>query len=763
MLFKFQLDTSYLINECLNKNKICILTGNSGIGKKYIINSMECNYNKYPIIENSYTINDFFLQLMIFNDNLNTADISIGVGQNLQFSFSLIQMINKFSSFFKTNFQKAEEKIIKEIENLSKKNNLLLTIQLYKNTSQNLIDFICNNLTKLNIRIVLIIDIEDLSYLKLKSNFGKHEEVVIDCKKEDIYNEFEGLASREDTDKIVNLTNGNIKSIIEIYNYLNNSTTNIVDYAKENLKCIKEENDDAYLLLEFLSYFDGNFTQNEIKFIYQKLYDEFKVSSHLNRILKYILDKNILKEDNNAYVFVLTLFKQILKSTIKDNYFFYQSIGKCIEKLHPLDLYGQLYYYSLANDEYTNTIKFLLAIRLVRTHSDEKEINEIINTISNEVIKSITKKITVAYNAFYFSRFDDAIKLLQQINISEESIFTNEADYLLGLCYWKKASEFKLQANQILESIIEDPNTFEETALLSKMALLSIYSNDAQYHSKNILSLYKELKNQIRDKIETDNDYIILLNILRRKSNCVFSSKHCIGELEKSLDYFSQHKLVFHEEFAMSLCNFSAVSLNLGSFEKCYNLFSTLNWSDFDGAYKVYNFNNYILSKYFVNKNINKDINDFEIIIETNNISVDSKILTYINLAGLKACNGKLNEAKQIYTKVKKLNNDYDDYFVYFINTNLCVISLLENDLIKASEYLNKCDFVPELFSAYEKQYLRTRNETLHRLVKSNRKDFTQDEIAKELEYSFNKYITNDVGFFSRPILFSDIQFWTEN
>ena len=226
MLFKFQLDTSYLINECLNKNKICILTGNSGIGKKYIINSMECNYNKYPIIENSYTINDFFLQLMIFNDNLNTADISIGVGQNLQFSFSLIQMINKFSSFFKTNFQKAEEKIIKEIENLSKKNNLLLTIQLYKNTSQNLIDFICNNLTKLNIRIVLIIDIEDLSYLKLKSNFGKHEEVVIDCKKEDIYNEFEGLVSREDTDKIVNLTNGNIKSIIEIYNYLNNSTTN---------------------------------------------------------------------------------------------------------------------------------------------------------------------------------------------------------------------------------------------------------------------------------------------------------------------------------------------------------------------------------------------------------------------------------------------------------------------------------------------------------------------------------------------------------
>lgn len=763
MLFNFQLDASYLINEYLNNNKIFILTGNRGIGKKYIINNMECNYNKYPIIENAYTINEFFSQLIIFNDNMSIADISIGVGQNLQFAFSLTQIMYKFSSFFKADFQKAEDKVIKELENLSKKNKLLLSIQLYKNTSQNLIDFICNDLTKLNVKIILIIDAEDINYLKLKSNLGKHNEIIVDCKKEDIYNEFEGITPREDTDRIIDLTDGNIKSIIEIYNYLNKNTTNIVDYIKENLKIIKEEKYDAYLLLEFLSYFEKNFTQSEIKFIYQKLYDEFKVSSHLNHILKYILDKNILKENNDAYIFVLTVFKQILKSDSKNNTVFYQTIGKCIKKLHPLDLYGQLYYYSLADDEYVNTIKFLLTIRLARAHNNKKEINELINTISNKTIKNITKKMIEAYEAFYSSKFDDAIKLLQQINVSEESIFTNESDYLLAICYWKKSNEFKSQANQILEAVIEDSNAFEETVLLSKMTLLSIYSNDAQYHDKNILSLYKELKNQIRDKMETDNDYVILLNILRRKSNCVFSSKQCLDELEKSLSYFSQYKFIFPEEFAMSLCNYSAISLNLGNFEKCCNLYETLNWSDFYGVYKVYNFNNYILSKYFGCKDLNKDINVFEKIIETNDISVDTKILTYINLAGLRACNGELSEAKQIYTRAEKLNNDYDDYFIYFINTNLCVISLLENNFIRAAEYLNKSNFIPELFSAYEKQYLRTRNEILYTLVKSNRKDFTLNEISQQLEKSFNKYITNDVKFFSKPILFSDIQFWTEN
>ena len=436
-----------------------------------------------------------------------------------------------------------------------------------------MIDFICNNLTKLNINIILIIDSEDINYLKLKSNLGEYNEIIVDCKKEDIYKEFEGITPREDIDRIIELTNGNIKSIIEIYNYLNNSTTNIFDYIKVNLKVIKEEKYDAYLLLEFLSYFEKNFTQSEIKFIYQKLYDEFKVSSNLNYILKYVLDKNILKENNDAYIFVLTVFKQILKSDTKNNKMFYQTIGKCIQKLHPLDLYGQLYYYSLADDEYINTIKFLLAIRLVRAHNNKKEINELINTISDKTIKNITKKMVEAYGDFYSSKFDDAIKLLQQINVSEDSIFTNESDYLLAICYWKKSNEFKSQVNQILEAIIEDSNAFEETVLLSKMTLLSIYSNDAQYHDKNILSLYKELKKQIRDKMETDNDYVILLNILRRKSNCVFSSKQCLDELEKSLNYFSQYKFIFPEEFAMSLCNYSAISLNLGNFEKCCNLY----------------------------------------------------------------------------------------------------------------------------------------------------------------------------------------------
>lgn len=123
MLFNFQLDASYLINESLNNNKIFILTGNRGVGKKYIINNMECDYNKYPIIENAYTINEFFSQLIIFTDNLSIADISVGVGQNLQLSFSLTQIMYKFSSFLNLIFKKQKIKLLKSSKIFQRKTN----------------------------------------------------------------------------------------------------------------------------------------------------------------------------------------------------------------------------------------------------------------------------------------------------------------------------------------------------------------------------------------------------------------------------------------------------------------------------------------------------------------------------------------------------------------------------------------------------------------------------------------------------------------
>ena len=226
-MFNYQLEASYLINEYLQDNKICILSGKSGIGKKYLIREIECDFNKYPIIENAYTIKDLYSQLLFFNNEQVNANLDIGVGNTIQANISITQILNKFQSFIKSDFNNLEDKIVNELNNITKKNNLLFSIQLYKNTSDNLIDFIFNRLIGLDIHLIIIVDEEDAIYLKKKINFQSIPNVIVDCKIDEINSIFEDLLSKNDIKKMLSMTCGKIKYIIEIYNYLTTIFTSL--------------------------------------------------------------------------------------------------------------------------------------------------------------------------------------------------------------------------------------------------------------------------------------------------------------------------------------------------------------------------------------------------------------------------------------------------------------------------------------------------------------------------------------------------------
>lgn len=769
-MFRFQMNASYLINEYLQNNNICIIFGKKGVGKKYLIENMEFEYDRFPIVENAYTVKDFYSQLLVFKTENNTVDLEIGIGNPIQTTIPISQILNKFRNFIKSDFDNLENKVTNELDILAKKNNLLLPIQLYKNTSNNLLNLIFNRLTNLDIKILIIVNEEDLIYLKQKIDFDSIPNVILDYQIEDIYFEFEDLLSKNDIEKIISLTSGEIKYVIEIYNYLqNNPTTDFTDYTKLKISQIQDSNHDAYCLLEFLSYFENDFSRNEIKYIYNQLYDEFKISSELNILLNYIIDNHILEENNSFYRFILSIFKQILKQNETENKKFYKVLGDCIKEIYPLDLDAQLYYYSKADNEYLNIVKWFIVIRLARDKNIEDESINIINTIEDMHIKQMAIIMVDAYKCFYESNYSKALNILSEISVSEDSKISNEVNYLTALCYWKKSGEFKSGAYKLLEAIISDPNTFEETILLSKMALLSIYTNDAQYHNANVLKLYTELKNYINERIIDDKDYNLLLNILRRKSNCVFPSKQCINDLKSSFYYFNEYKNVFSQEFAMSLCNYCAALLNLGEFDKCLDCYKEINWESLNNTYKLYNFNNYLLSEFFANNakvsfNIIEDINKYELLLNTYQMSTDTRILTYINIAGLKIYEGKYYEAESIYKTAEKLNNGYDDYFNYLINMNKCVIAIVNNDYTNAEVLFNQINNIPDLFSVYEKQYLRKRNEVFSKVIKNRKHSLTINSISEiinsELEEAF---ITNNAKFFSSAILFSDIQFWTDN
>jgi len=770
MLFDYQLNASYLINDCLKNNKIFILSGENGIGKKYIINHIESDYNIFPIIENVYSVKDFLSQIIVFKNYSNQMEFELGVGQAFQVNVPVSQIIDKFSSFIKSDFNNLENKVINEINSLAKNNNFLLPIQLYKNTSERLVNFLCNEITKLDIRIILIIDSEDINTLKYKGRLPDIPSVIVECKKENLYTEFNKYLSNTDIDQILKITSGKTKYIIELYKYLSlHPFSDYIEYTKLKFSNIKEENPDAYVLLEFLSYFESQFSINEIKYIYNKLYSDLKVYSSLNALVKYVLENNILKEDNSVYSFILSLFQQILRQNDKKQERFYLTLGKCVAELYPLDLNMQLFFYSKTEDKYTNIIRLLMCVRLARNQNTLVDTNEVLETIGDDTIKQIAITICKAYKCYYNCEYDNGIQLLSTIKISENSTITNEANYLLAICYWKKSSEYKLESYRILECIVDDSNTFEETIILAKMALLSIYANDAQYHQKNKLRLYNELKNYVLERMKDDKDYELLLGILRRKSNTVYPMVQCLSELENSYSYFLNNRYLFSEEFAMSLCNFSAALLSLGNFNKSVECYRNVKWETLHHSFKLYNFNNYILSLFFMNDNViderlMKLIKEFEELIKHCNTSTDTRILTYINLAGLMVYEGKYDKAIKLYQSAAKLNDNYDDYFIYFINTNLSVIDIINNDYLNAEKHHNECNFVPEIFSTYERQYIKSRNKILADIIKTRKSNITLEIISKKLSKGLNNaFITNNTSFFRSGVLFSDIQFWTDN
>ena len=267
-MFRFQMNASYLINEYLQNNNICIIFGKKGVGKKYLIENMEFEYDRFPIVENAYTVKDFYSQLLVFKTENNTVDLEIGIGNPIQTTIPISQILNKFRNFIKSDFDNLENKVTNELDILAKKNNLLLPIQLYKNTSNNLLNLIFNRLTNLDIKILIIVNEEDLIYLKQKIDFDSIPNVILDYQIEDIYFEFEDLLSKNDIEKA---NDGKVH---------NECLGKYIEVNRSKLS-LKDENDKSY------------------KFLYGVLENIKSKSS--SEIINLFIDKGLLNAKGKLY------------------------------------------------------------------------------------------------------------------------------------------------------------------------------------------------------------------------------------------------------------------------------------------------------------------------------------------------------------------------------------------------------------------------------------------------------------------------------
>lgn len=773
-LLNYQLETSYELTKSIDSNTITVLIGKHGLGKKHIIKTIETNYEKYPIITEVNNLNELYTQMLIYKNNKEYLDLSIGYGNNLQLSGTIISVYRTLKSFLTSDFSDVEKKIIQEFKDLIKKTNLLFSIQINKNITESLLDFIFNKLSVLDIRILLIIDDNDFEFLRSRLKNKVYKDVLLECQEKDLVSEFSDFIKKDDIKKLITLTDYAIKPILEIYKIFSESSNTMDDLpsveeiAENKISTTKNNNAEAYSLLEFLSFFEDVFTKEEIKAIHRHLQEELVLDSSLLPLLKHVTSEKILQENYDVYSFVLIIFKQIIKSTcIHDSKYYYEKLALCYRELYPLDLYNQYKYFERTESEYLDILIFRIVIRLLRS-KETFEVCEWTKKIKDIKSKSILKEIIDAYDAYNISKYEEATIILEKISPTLPDYIITEVNYLLGLCYWKSSENLKKHANKYFENIISNENAFEETVLLSKMALLSIYSNDQQYYkTRNIDSqrLYNDIKNFIIKRKENDKSYLVLYNILKRKVNCVYNYKRSATDLQESYEFFKGIFPVFSEEFYMSLCNYAAILLTSGETQQCYKLYkNNISFEMLTNEYILYNYNNYLIAKYFSAElnlfDLKKLTKDLDVI----NTSFDTQILIKINMASFYLIFNQTDTALKLYEEADLLNNGYDDYFEYLININKCCSFIIGKDYLKAKMSFEKSDFVPELYDNYDSQYIILRNAIIKNII-INKIEF--DNIVAMNEFITRtmegRFTTNNSTFFSRAVLFTDIQFWTDN
>ena len=773
-LLNYQLKTSYELLESIDTNAITVLRGKHGLGKKHIIKTIETNYEKYPIVTEVNNINELYTQMLTYKNNKTYLDLSLGYGNNLQLSSTIISVYRTIKSFLTTDFSDVEEKIIQEFKDLSQKTNLLLPIQINKNITERLLDFIFNKLSLLNIRILLIIDDNDFKFIQTRLENKIYQDVFLECQEKDLISEFSDFIKKDDIKKLIKLTDYDLKPILEIYKTISESSgvvnglSTVEKLAENKISTTKNYNIEAYSLLEFLSFFEDDFTKEELKTIHRHLQEELLIDSNLLPLLKYVTSEKILQENYDVYSFVLIVFKQIIKADcVHDSKYYYEKLALCYRELYPLDLYKQYKYFERTESGYLDILIFRIVIRLLRT-KETSEVYEWIKKIKGNETKTTLKKIADAYNAYNVSRYEDATLILEKISPSLPDYIVTEVNYLLGLCYWKCSESFKKYANKYFENIIGNENAFEETILLSKMALLSIYSNDQQYYKTNNINsqrLYNDIKNFIIKRKDNDKSYLVLYNILKRKANCVYNSKRSISDLQESFEFFRGIFPVFNEEFYMSLCNYAAILLTSGETEQCYKLYkSNISFDMLTNEYILYNYNNYLIAKCFSGELNLFDLKNLTRALNGIKTSFDTRILIKINIASLCLIFNQIDTALKLYEEADLLNNGYDDYFEYLININKCSSFIIGKDYIKAKKYFEKSDFVPELYDNYDSQYIISRNEIIKNII-INKIEFDNLESMNEFisRTMKEKFTTNNSTFFSKALLFTDIQFWTDN
>lgn len=748
-MFKSQKEIYDKLNEKispLSSDKIIFLSGKSGVGKSFVINSLKnsiqnrysspiCYLNGDSVCQNrdyycfKYALNNMTIKYeqrkkltIIASKTVSDIPYCGTVSQEiLSDIFDQFEIRQKQKNYFLND---DEQDIVYRLNYLfDKKDSLIIcdNIQYFDAKSLELLyllitseeetfDFLKNcqflfiyTESGENISPIIKKIIEEKVTVKYKISSIQFEEI------EEVLNVFNCKIHLDNEIKkiIFKLADGHLEVIKQIILQMNDSVSNLDSMAKssdakealdklitDKLSSLGASGCQISQVLEYASLIGKTFSNSELSQIVELNKQEFYDAINKSNEMELINTQNYYS--NFSHDIIQLLFK---KKAGRNLNHYYSRMKECIKELYPAD-YKQRIEIAENLGDIHEAIKLASLYYIKRKYAFDpnKEENYIQIISLNSEIKDFLDDMHSAYVEFNNENYEHVISILNHIVYLIPIELSAEKDILKSIALTKSLNDDKRQeAINCLDNYnLESLNNEGDLYLRILLAKISAYSHMSQ--TEDAKRCEKEIIKYLEPKQYYDDTARTLIYILYRKANSMHECNYAEKYINKSVVYFAplpgQKAPLNPIQYLMSLGNHAGILIECGKFDEAYIEIKKAQNLVRDNSIKFPRLhiidNNYLLSVYLSdNSQKGQILEAYKKLLylpqNADNIFIQS------NYCALLAVNGEPQKACDMLEEIKsKLPLISEKFYESCIYNNLLVLKLYFKQYEEAEQLLNE-------------------------------------------------------------------------
>lgn len=787
MIYRHLIKKQEEVFEALTNNKNVLITGESGTGKTYVLQSLKGQFDSglteviyiYGVKQPQQPFEEF-TQMKVMSEKKWLLDFETSIkNANIEAKVKTTQnttlgIRNKLYNYFHSA--------------LKKKHCILIIddFQFWKQESISLLKILVNEYRfyKKGMTFCIITQERFISDFTTDViiNFQSPRNEQINDMFED--NNINGLDSKK-IDFVGRITNHNLSRISLIIQsccsnpeLLNNifsqkdSEEFFLSLLKKSFESINECEMQRKKVLDILCYsaligMEAN---------YEDLF--YFIGTSKTHIMQ-LLDNDVIKKwvsvENNKirYLddFINELFYKLLKKTPGVNYR-YEHIryAEYLEKKNVNSYIATGYHYKMAGEIEKAVENFIIAYfiyayqDIVFPKSIEMEISSYLS--DNEIFANYFKYMKLAYNNYLRFEYEKAIECIRLVPDLKHEVLNFERSYLLALAKLNSSTRNVRLCIQLLESIREkSKNRYCGIWVRTMISLIGIYTENADNYNE-ARKIYDEILYLIELNNNSDKKELnYIFNVLKRKSCLIRPAYDAAKQSEEAILYFEKEHIT--SQYILALCNHSGNLLASGEFNKAIDIANmALNKLEkLEGYSHVENCckNNLLIAKFLTDSSQENYKECLEFLKNKGNAST----IYVINLANLYMLKGgeMIEEAIDMLEKVRQKlreEGELDSFYKYYITSNLVVAYYVNGNLQSAKKELEKIKNLSPTYNCEEESLINTRYIFMKKIIFESRASFNLGGLIGENPCDENSALLNTWNYIGRCLLFSDLQILTD-